>query len=147
VTGLVIVTYLIGSWWVLGPGVTWELYSDELMFRAQELNKPVILDFSAAWCAPCRELDDVTFRDPEIVKRAERDFVMVKVDLTRKGEPVHQRLVRQYEVKGVPTVVFLDSRGQERPDLRLVDFLPADPFLGRMTQLVKETASASAAIQ
>ena len=147
VTGLVIVTYLIGSWWVLGPGVTWQLYSDELMFRAQELNKPVILDFSAAWCAPCRELDDVTFRDPEIVKRAERDFVMVKVDLTRKGEPVHQRLVRQYEVKGVPTVVFLDSRGQERPDLRLVDFLPADPFLGRMTQLVKETASASAAIQ
>ncbi|GEM_PF-5081707 len=34
-------------------------------------------------------------------------------------------------IKGVPTVVFLDSRGKERRDLRLADFLPADQFLDR----------------
>jgi hypothetical protein len=35
--------------------------------------------FSATWCAPCRELDEVTFHDREVVKQAERDFFMIKV--------------------------------------------------------------------
>ncbi|PIU31052.1 MAG: cytochrome C biogenesis protein, partial [Syntrophobacteraceae bacterium CG07_land_8_20_14_0_80_61_8] len=72
-----------------------------------------------------------------VVKQAENDFVMVKVDVTTGGNPVHERLLQQYEVKGVPTIVFLDTGGNERRDLRLVDFLPADQFLGRMAQLKK----------
>ena len=36
---------------------------------------------------------------------------MVKVDLTQKGDPQHARLLQQYNVKGVPTVVFLDAQG------------------------------------
>ncbi|MBI5584233.1 MAG: hypothetical protein HY892_10440 [Deltaproteobacteria bacterium] len=35
-------------------------------------------------------------------------------------------------VKGVPAVVFLDSGGKERLDLRQVDFLPPAPFLKKM---------------
>jgi thiol:disulfide interchange protein DsbD len=71
------------------------------------------------------------------VKQAKRDFIMIKVDLTRKGNPVHEGLLRQYQVKGVPTVVFLDRRGKERHDLRLVDFLPADQLLIRMAEAKK----------
>ena len=63
---------------------------------------------------------------------------MIKVDLTRKGNPVHESLLRQYGVKGAPTVVFLDREGRERRDLRLVDFLPADQFLIRMAELKKK---------
>jgi thiol:disulfide interchange protein DsbD len=97
----------------------------------------VIIDFYADWCAPCRELDEVTFHQSDVVKQAKRDFVMVKVDLTRKGNSVHERLLREYDVKGVPTVVFLDQDGRERRNLRLVDFLPADQFLIRMAALKK----------
>jgi thiol:disulfide interchange protein DsbD len=63
---------------------------------------------------------------------------MIKVDLTRKGNPVHESLLRQSGVKGVPTVVFLNQEGRERRDLRVVDFLPADHFLIRMAEAKKE---------
>jgi len=137
--GLVIATLLVGSWVLKGPGVAWQPYSVQLLSEAQEQKKPVIIDFSADWCAPCRELDEVTFHDPEIVKQAKHDFIMTKVDLTRKGNPVHEDLLRQYGVKGVPTIVFLDRQGKEREDLRLVDFLPADQFLSLMAEARKKS--------
>jgi thiol:disulfide interchange protein DsbD len=105
--------------------------------EAQRLKKPVILDFYADWCAPCRELDEITFHNPEIVKQAKKDFITIKVDLTRRGNPVNEDLLRQYNVKGVPTVVFLDRRGKEQRQLRLVDFLPAEQFLVRMAEIRK----------
>jgi thiol:disulfide interchange protein DsbD len=135
IAGLIFATVLIGSWMMRGPGVTWHPYSEQVLAEAQRQQKPVILDFYADWCAPCRELDEVTFHDPEIVKQAKHDIIMVKVDLTRKGNPVHSELLRQYNVKGVPTVVFLDRPGKERRNLRLVDYLPADQFLIRMAEI------------
>ena len=47
-------------------------------------------------------------------------------------------MLQAYEVRGVPTIVFLDRKGKERRELRLVDFLRPEQFLGRMIKL-KET--------
>ncbi len=118
-----------------GSGVAWQPYSDRLLQEAQQEDKPVIIDFYATWCTPCRELEDITFHDPEVVKRAGADFVMIKIDLTRKGDPGEERLLSRYGVRGVPTVVFLDRRGQERSDLRLLDYLPPEQFLFRMSEV------------
>lgn len=143
VAGLVVGVFLIGSWLMVGPGVSWQPYSDEALELARKSNRPVIIDFSATWCTPCRELEDITFRDAAIVQQAQDNFVMVKVDLTTKGNPLYEKLVAQYGIKGVPTVVFFDSQGRERTDLRLVDFIPADQFLSRMTQLRQTTGAGS----
>ncbi len=136
--GVILATFLVGSWAFRGPGVNWRQYSDQLLAQAKEAHQAVIIDFYATWCSPCRELDEITFHNPDVVKRADQDFLMLKVDLTQKGNPVHERLLGQYAVKGVPTVVFLDGRGNECQNLRLVDYLPAEQMLSRMAGVAKE---------
>jgi len=134
---LVLATFLVTSWAMRGPGVAWKPYSEQTLQEAEKQNKPVIIDFYAAWCTPCRELEDITFHDASVVKLAESDFFMVKVDVTKSGNELHERLLQQYAVKGVPTIVFLDRYGKERRDLRLVDYLPPDKFIDRMADLTK----------
>ncbi len=137
ILGLVVAAWLISAFVLRGPGVAWQSYSEELLQTARVQQKPVIIDFSAEWCSPCRELEEITFHHPEVVRTARQDFLMVKVDLTGKTDAQQARVVNRFHVKGVPTVVFLDRRGMECHELRVVDFLPPEQFLLRMTQLVQ----------
>ena len=132
---LVIGTVLIGNQVFKGPSVNWHPYSARLLSESSEKNKPVIIDFYTDWCAPCRELDQVTFHRPDIVKLSQDDFIMVTVVLTKQAGQKYDHLLSEYNVKRVPTVVFLDNLGKERKDLRLVDFLLPEKFLNRMVSL------------
>lgn len=137
VLGVVLALTLVGDRIVRGPGMPWQAYSDELLASARREGMPVIIDFTAAWCTPCRQLEDETFHNERVVALARERFAAVKVDLTRGGNPLNERLLREYGIKGVPTIVFLGADGREHRALRLVDHLPADDFLARMeaTQL------------
>ena len=134
---ILLATYQIVSTVTRGAGVTWQPYSEQLLKKATSVGKPVIIDFYADWCAPCRELEQITFHDSEVVKQAEANFVMIKIDLTRKGDPINEHLLRLYDVRGVPTVVFLDRNGREHRELRLVRYMPPAEFLERMVEITK----------
>ena len=135
IAGLVVAAFLLANMALRGPGVTWKPYTEAIIKEVQAQNRPVIIDFYATWCTPCRELEDLTFHHADVVRLAEQHFTMVKVDVTRGGNPYHEELLKKYRVKGVPTIVFLDADGREREDLRLVDYLPAEKFLLRMRDL------------
>ncbi len=92
-----------------GDKLSWEEFFPEAV---SEGGGPVLLYFSADWCAPCREMDHSTFRDERVVAEAS-GVRLVKVDLTHVGDAETEKATREHRVWGVPTFVLLDSAGRE----------------------------------
>ncbi len=140
---LVLAAFWVTSYAMRGPGIVWHSYSEQVLQESMAREKPVIIDFYADWCTPCRELEEVTFHHPDVVRLAEEDVTMIKVDVTKGDNPLHQQLLAEYDIKGVPTIVFLDTEGKERMDLRLVDFLAPEQFLSHMAGLKNRSPESS----
>jgi thiol:disulfide interchange protein DsbD len=96
--------------------------------------RPAIVDFSADWCIPCHELDDITFADPRVRARLSA-YALYRADMTRQDSPEAIRLSGEYGIQGMPTLVFLDASGQEIRSARLVGFEPPDAFLRRLDRI------------
>ncbi|RKY50777.1 MAG: thiol:disulfide interchange protein [Candidatus Neomarinimicrobiota bacterium] len=111
----------------------WQPYTDTVLAQADEEDRYVMIDFYSDSCIPCKELDAITFRHPGVVEVL-NGFTVVKVDLTRGGE----NLIEAYDIKGFPTVVFLDPDGRELRDFRLLGYEKPDDFLNRLKTLINQ---------
>jgi len=121
---------------VASRAIQWQPYSEERIFAAARDGKPVFIDFYTDWCIACREMDKMTFSDPGVIA-ASRDFVMLRSNLTTDTDPVIKDLYKRYQVKGVPTYVFLGPDGKEISDLRLVGYEPKKEFFARLKRALE----------
>lgn len=110
--------------------VIWTPYEEGIIEEASERQKPVILDFYADWCGPCRAMDRDVFTDPEVIALSSR-FSMIRIDLTRH-DPTHEPVQQRWRIKGVPTIVFLDAHGSEVPEMRIERYVSAGEMASRM---------------
>lgn len=123
---------VVALWWV-GPqpgqsGIDWRTYSRERFAAASASGRPVVMDFVAEWCLPCREMDRTTYADPEVVREAER-FQMFKADLTEENH-VTQEATAAFDVRGVPTTIVFGRGGAEVD--RRVGYVSPDAMLRLM---------------
>ncbi len=100
--------------------------------KAKAENKPLMMDFYADWCVACVELDHKTYSQPAVIERSRR-FVNLKLDFTSQDE-TSQRLTDQYQVKGMPTVIFFSPDGRELT--RFVGFKSADDVVRIMDDVL-----------
>jgi thiol:disulfide interchange protein DsbD len=116
-----------------GAKVEWTRYDMAALDAARTAGKPAIIDFTADWCIPCKELDSRTFSDRAVAAEIQR-FTRIKADVTQNNE-MNQSLLQRYGVVGPPTIVFLDANGRELRDLRLVGYEKANEFLARLKKI------------
>ncbi len=129
--------FLAVGLWITLPGkssaesLNWQPYSQTKIEEAISQNRPVIIDFYADWCIPCKELDKYTFSDENVISNAD-GFLLLKADLTSTNSPAVKALKKQYGVRGVPTIVFINRDGNEMMQLRLTGYEPPKDFIQRL---------------
>lgn len=118
------------SVWMLWPvekqSPEWEKYTTESYETSLNNNDKIIIDFYADWCIPCKELDALTFSDPEVIK-ALSEFNSYKVDMTKTMSDETEVIREKFEIIGMPTILLINSKGEEIH--RVTGFLDAEEFL------------------
>jgi thiol:disulfide interchange protein DsbD len=107
------------------PELKFQPFDQATLQAARAEGRPVVLDFSADWCVPCREMEHTTFADPEVVRQA-KGFVRMRANLTAENAQT-KAITSEFKIEGVPTTVFIDSAGKIR--LRRVGYIGPSEFL------------------
>ena len=92
-------------------------------------DKPVLVDFYADWCGPCRMLAPTI---EKLAKQYDGRAVVCKVNVDHLGQ-----VAGRYEIQGIPAVLIF-NKGKEVQ--RLVGLRPAGDYTKVLDKLVGETS-------
>ena len=115
-------------------GVQWLHDEAAGLAKAKQEGKPVLLDFGAAWCPPCRKMEAVTFVDPAVVAESRR-FVCIEIDCTDPDNTAVAALMTKYQVSGVPALAFVDSEGRFDPNRSLSGFVSPSEMVDHLSKI------------
>jgi thioredoxin 1 len=97
---------------------------DDFKKKVLEAKKPIVVDFYAVWCGPCKQLGPMLSKIIE--KRND------KVDLAKVNIDTHQELAIRYGVTAVPTVILMRDGEMAGsflgliPENEIEEFVPKD---------------------
>lgn len=95
--------------------------------------KPLLIDYYAQWCTSCKEMEETTFKNPD-VRQALKSFVAIKADIT-KNDAESTKLMAKYKVFAPPYFVFLDNKGKEISHAAIAGEVSADYLLKQMNTI------------
>lgn len=106
----------------------YELQADEIL-DFKDISHPVVIDFSATWCGPCKAFK------PTFEKMAEKyngQIEFIAVDVDRCPE-----VAKQFEANAIPFVVFRASDGTTSSNVGVMDEAAFEKAIQKMLS-VKE---------
>jgi thiol:disulfide interchange protein DsbD len=95
--------------------------TQRLLKEVKSTNKPVIVEFSKAGCAACKELEEITFPNPDVKEQLKR-FKFIHIDITKYTKD-DQQMLKKYNLFGAPNLIFFDSNHSYLPNKNLSGFV------------------------
>ena len=86
----------------------WQPWSDAVFAQARAQHKFVLLDLEAVWCHWCHVMDDVTYRDPAVIRLLNERYLLIKVDQDSRPD-----ISNRYQDYGWPATVVFAADGSE----------------------------------
>jgi thioredoxin:protein disulfide reductase len=111
---------------------------DRAVAAARAHDRGVMVDFSAAWCTSCKEMERYTFTDPG-VQAALSGTTLLRADVTDNTAD-DQALLKHFGIFGPPTVAFYGPDGQERTRYRVVGYMKAQAFARRAQEALRTSS-------
>ncbi|NGZ82969.1 protein-disulfide reductase DsbD [Duganella aceris] len=100
---------------------------------AQTGGKTAMLDFYADWCVSCKEMEKLTFVDPQVRARL-GNSVLLQVDVTA-NDADDKAMLKRFGLFGPPGIILFDKQGKEIPGARVIGFQDAAKFAASLAAL------------
>jgi thiol:disulfide interchange protein DsbD len=115
------------NWYIINDKSLDESQINLILSEARQNCRPVLIDFYADWCIACKQLAHETFSDNKVKDKLSK-FYLIKIDATNSTNLL-DNLNKRFSVTGLPTIILLDSEGNERPGVRIMGFIKPKALL------------------
>ena len=106
-----------------------------LLQQAKQSGRPVMIDFFAEWCVACYELEDYTFSNTKVKNLLiAKNVLLLQADVTLNST-IDVELMKNFNILGLPSILFFDTLGIERTTMRATGFEDAETFLRRLESI------------
>ena len=103
---LLVATLFLSAIPAFSQQIAWFTNLKEAQKEARQKSKPLMYDFTASWCGPCKRMEREFWPRAEVIELS-KQFVCVKVDFDKE-----KGLAGKYGINAIPNVVFADPWGR-----------------------------------